>query len=164
MYYIHCTVFVITQKVLFYPFYNILLINNKSGKIQISLQIVNNVKEWDFQTMWKLLPNPELVSKKDGQVFETDGATLKAFHTPGHTSDSIVLHFLVMLFFVFFGNHEKLLFTGRKCNFQWRHHSWRRYNCLWGLCKLHAIFAKNLRIETKSDLSRPWSSYQGNFF
>ena len=133
MYYIHCTVFVITQKVLFYPFYNILLINNN-------------------------------VSKKDGQVFETDGATLKAFHTPGHTSDSIVLHFLVMLFCVFFGNHEKLLFTGRKCNFQWRHHSWRRYNCLWGLCKLHAIFAKNLRIETKSDLSRPWSSYQGNFF
>ena len=114
--------------------------------------------------MWKILPNPELVSKKDGQVFETDGATLKAFHTPGHTSDSIVLHFLVMLFFVFFGNHEKLLFTGRKCNFQWRHHSWRRYNCLWGLCKLHAIFAKNLRIETKSDLSRPWSSCQGNFF
>jgi len=31
---------------------------------------------------------------KDGQIFETDGATLKAFHTPGHTSDSIVLHFL----------------------------------------------------------------------
>ena len=48
------------------------------------------------------MPNPELVSKKDGQVFETDGATLKAFHTPGHTSDSIVLHFLVMLFFVCF--------------------------------------------------------------
>ena len=41
------------------------------------------------------------VSKKDGQVFETDGATLKAFHTPGHTSDSIVLHFLVMLFLCF---------------------------------------------------------------
>ena len=88
MYYIHCTVFVITQKVLFYPFYNILLINNN-------------------------------VSKKDGQVFETDGATLKAFHTPGHTSDSIVLHFLVMLFLCFLAitkscclQEENAIFSG----------------------------------------------------
>ena len=59
------------------------------------------------------------VSKKDGQVFETDGATLKAFHTPGHTSDSIVLHFLVMLFLCFLAitkscclQEENAIFSG----------------------------------------------------
>lgn len=28
----------------------------------------------------------------DGQMFEADGATLKAIHTPGHTTDHIILH------------------------------------------------------------------------
>ena len=31
----------------------------------------------------------------DGQTFELEGLTLKAFHTPGHTMDSIILHLLV---------------------------------------------------------------------
>ena len=31
---------------------------------------------------------------KDGQTFELEGVTLKAFHTPGHTTDSIILHLL----------------------------------------------------------------------
>ena len=31
----------------------------------------------------------------DGQIFETEGATLKAIHTPGHTTDSIILHLQV---------------------------------------------------------------------
>jgi len=29
---------------------------------------------------------------KDGHKFEADGATLKAIHTPGHTTDHIILH------------------------------------------------------------------------
>ncbi len=33
------------------------------------------------------VPNPEQLDIEDGQVFKTDGATLKAFHSPGHTVD-----------------------------------------------------------------------------
>jgi len=33
-----------------------------------------------------------LLKWTDGQLFETEGATLKAIHTPGHTTDSIILH------------------------------------------------------------------------
>ena len=29
---------------------------------------------------------------EDGQLFEADGVTLKAIHTPGHTTDHIILH------------------------------------------------------------------------
>ena len=31
----------------------------------------------------------------DRHKFETDGATLKAVHTPGHTTDHIILYFEV---------------------------------------------------------------------
>ena len=36
-----------------------------------------------------------LLKWTDGQLFETEGATLKAIHTPGHTTDSIILHLQV---------------------------------------------------------------------
>jgi ribonuclease/clavin/mitogillin len=31
----------------------------------------------------------------DGQTFEVDGATLTALHTPGHTTDHVILHLKV---------------------------------------------------------------------
>ena len=40
-------------------------------------------------------PYKPFASIKDGQTFELEGVTLKAFHTPGHTTDSIILHLLV---------------------------------------------------------------------
>ncbi len=33
----------------------------------------------------------------DGQKFEVDGATLDVLHTPGHTTDSVILHLKVNL-------------------------------------------------------------------
>jgi len=39
-------------------------------------------------------PYKPFTAIKDGQTFELDGITLKAFHTPGHTTDSIILHLL----------------------------------------------------------------------
>ena len=32
---------------------------------------------------------------EDGQIFRLEDFTLEVYHTPGHTSDSIILHLLV---------------------------------------------------------------------
>merc|ERR1719479_380157 len=40
----------------------------------------------------KLPDHHEYTFIKDGHIFEADGATLKAIHTPGHTTDHIILH------------------------------------------------------------------------
>ena len=37
----------------------------------------------------------EFVPIEDQQVFEVEGATLTAIHTPGHTTDHVVLHLKV---------------------------------------------------------------------
>ncbi|KAJ3251479.1 hypothetical protein HK103_002383 [Boothiomyces macroporosus] len=38
--------------------------------------------------------NHQFQSLKDGQIFETDGATLKVIHTPGHTSNHVCFQLL----------------------------------------------------------------------
>ncbi|KAI1424244.1 metallo-beta-lactamase superfamily protein, partial [Xylaria sp. FL1777] len=52
--------------------------------------------------VYKCAPGPGQQNIGDGQVFEVDGATLTAVHTPGHTTDHMV--------FVF--REEDALFTG----------------------------------------------------
>ncbi|CEN59377.1 Putative Glyoxylase [Aspergillus calidoustus] len=42
-------------------------------------------------TIYKHQPAEGQTSIEDGQVFKVDGATLKAFHTPGHTVDHMML-------------------------------------------------------------------------
>jgi len=37
-------------------------------------------------------PYKPFIPLKDGHTFDIEGLTLKAFHTPGHTTDSIILH------------------------------------------------------------------------
>ncbi|KAF1982020.1 metallo-beta-lactamase domain-containing protein [Aulographum hederae CBS 113979] len=41
--------------------------------------------------VYKNQPREGDVNISDGQLFETDGATLKAFHSPGHTTDHMAL-------------------------------------------------------------------------
>ena len=36
----------------------------------------------------------QLKSLEDGQILKLDGATCKVIHTPGHTSDHVILHLL----------------------------------------------------------------------
>ncbi|KAI3328625.1 metallo-beta-lactamase superfamily protein [Ustulina deusta] len=52
--------------------------------------------------VYKCAPGPGQLNIADGQVFEVDGATLAAVHTPGHTTDHMA--------FVF--REEDALFTG----------------------------------------------------
>ncbi|KAF2971995.1 hypothetical protein GQX73_g1590 [Xylaria multiplex] len=52
--------------------------------------------------VYKCAPGPDQLNIADGQVFEVDGATLTAVHTPGHTTDHMA--------FVF--REEDALFTG----------------------------------------------------
>ncbi|KAI0803436.1 metallo-beta-lactamase superfamily protein [Xylaria sp. FL0064] len=52
--------------------------------------------------VYKCAPGPGQLNIGDGQVFEVDGATLTAVHTPGHTTDHMA--------FVF--REEDALFTG----------------------------------------------------
>ncbi|KAK5625502.1 hypothetical protein RRF57_001218 [Xylaria bambusicola] len=52
--------------------------------------------------VYKCAPGPGQLNIVDGQVFEVDGATLTAVHTPGHTTDHMA--------FVF--REEDALFTG----------------------------------------------------
>ena len=60
----------------------------------------------------------------DGQLFETEGATLKAIHTPGHTTDSIILHLQVgqikvnlLHWYTFFGKSRKVVIFRKKMHF-----------------------------------------------
>ncbi|KAL4821900.1 beta-lactamase-like protein [Aspergillus spinulosporus] len=53
-------------------------------------------------TIYKHQPGEGQVDIQDGQVFEVEGATLRAAHTPGHTADHMV--------FVF--EEEDAIFTG----------------------------------------------------
>jgi len=41
---------------------------------------------------YDLLKGIDLTPIQDGQVFEVEGATLTAIHTPGHTTDHVILH------------------------------------------------------------------------
>jgi ribonuclease/clavin/mitogillin len=53
-------------------------------------------------TIYKHQPGEGQVDIQDGQVFQVEGATLRAAHTPGHTVDHMV--------FVF--EEENAIFTG----------------------------------------------------
>ncbi|KAK8057224.1 hypothetical protein PG996_011161 [Apiospora saccharicola] len=53
-------------------------------------------------TVYKCEPGGDWLDIEDGQIFQVEGATLKAVHTPGHTTDHMV--------FVF--QEEDALFTG----------------------------------------------------
>ncbi|GMF79532.1 unnamed protein product [Aspergillus oryzae] len=53
-------------------------------------------------TIYKNQPNEGQSGIEDGQVFSVEGATLKAFHTPGHTVD----HMIFVL------EEEDAIFTG----------------------------------------------------
>lgn len=38
------------------------------------------------------IPNTITISKlKDGQILSVEGATIKVYHTPGHTTDHVIL-------------------------------------------------------------------------
>ena len=52
--------------------------------------------------MHKHMPDDGQVDIQDGQVFAVEGATLRAFHSPGHTADHMC--------FVF--EEEDAIFTG----------------------------------------------------
>uniref|UniRef100_A0A182IQM7 Beta-lactamase-like protein 2 homolog n=1 Tax=Anopheles atroparvus TaxID=41427 RepID=A0A182IQM7_ANOAO len=67
------------------------------GGVDDVLDIIQNK---DTCNVWKFprsdAPEPEVRNTKfkelkDGQIFTTDGATLKVVHTPGHTTDHVVL-------------------------------------------------------------------------
>lgn len=53
-------------------------------------------------TIYKHKPNEGQTDIRDGQIFTVEGATLKAFHTPGHTVDHMS--------FIF--EEEDAIFTG----------------------------------------------------
>jgi glyoxylase-like metal-dependent hydrolase (beta-lactamase superfamily II) len=53
-------------------------------------------------TVYKHQPDDGQRAIEDGQVFQVEGATLKAFHTPGHTVDHMS--------FIF--EEEDAIFTG----------------------------------------------------
>ena len=40
--------------------------------------------------MRKYQPESDQVEIRDGEVFEVEGAKLRAYHTPGHTADHVV--------------------------------------------------------------------------
>ena len=66
-------------------------------EIQFSCSLQKNCAVHKFPRTDDEEPYKPFTPIKDGQTFELDGITLKAFHTPGHTTDSIILHLLVNL-------------------------------------------------------------------
>jgi glyoxylase-like metal-dependent hydrolase (beta-lactamase superfamily II) len=58
--------------------------------------------------IYKNQPESGQLDIEDGQVFVAEGATLRAFHSPGHTRDHMV----------FFFEEENAMFTGDS-EFSW---------------------------------------------
>lgn len=63
-----------------------------SNTIKSILTFAEDCKVWKFPRSVEENPEGlEISSLADGQEFQTDGATVRVVHTPGHTEDHVVL-------------------------------------------------------------------------